>query len=239
MIDPRVSTELDRRNRTISLVASLLVHAVLMVILSFVLVLKPKEPQIVELDWGSSSGAPNQNITRTETDPNRHQESAPAAASKTESKIDLPTMKNPSAESIPATKRISKSTSAGTSRTKTTGATAAKTTPRRRTSEAGPAGGSGKSTGYSIDWAGSGTRRLISGRLPRYPDGTNKELPVLLQFTVLPDGSVSGVIPVMKSDMLLEREAIAALETWRFDPLPPQFGQKPQQAKITFIFKLE
>jgi len=47
------------------------------------------------------------------------------------------------------------------------------------------------------------------------------------------------VIPVMKSDMLLEREAISALKTWRFDPLPPQFEQKPQQAKITFIFKLE
>ncbi|HLF13882.1 MAG TPA: energy transducer TonB, partial [Bacteroidota bacterium] len=60
-----------------------------------------------------------------------------------------------------------------------------------------------------------------------------------LQFTVLPDGSVSGVIPVMKSDMLLEREAIAALKTWRFDPLPPRFEQKIQQANITFIFKLE
>jgi protein TonB len=245
MTGPRLSAgpegldKLEQRNRTISLVTSLAFHAVLMIVLSFVLVLKPKAPQIVELDWGSSSGAPNQSITRTETDPNRHQESAPAAASKTESKLDLPTMKNPSADAIPPTKKVSKSVSTGTSRTKTTGATAAKTTPRRRRSTAGPAGGSGKSTGYSIDWAGSGTRRLISGRLPRYPEGTNKELPVLLQFTVLPDGSVSGVIPVMKSDMLLEREAIAALRTWRFDPLPPQFEQKPQQAKITFIFKLE
>jgi protein TonB len=239
MTDPRVSAELDRRNRAVSLAASLLVHAALMIVLSFVLVLKPRQPQIIELDWGSSGGAPNQNITQTETDPNRYQESAPAAASKTESKLDLPVTKNPSAETIPETKRISKATSTGTSKTKTTGATAAKTTPRRRRSQAGPAGGSGKSTGYSIDWAGSGTRRLISGRLPRYPEGTNKELPVLLQFTVLPDGSVSGVIPVMKSDMLLEREAIAALKTWRFDPLPPQFEQKPQEAKITFIFKLE
>ncbi len=237
MIESRASAESERRNRTVSLVASLAIHAALMIILSFLVVLKPKEALIVELDWGASSGAPNQSITQTETDPNRHEESAAAAASKTESKIDLPEMKNPSAESIPPTKKISKSTSAGTS--KSTSSTAANTTPRRRRSQAGPAGGSGKSTGYSIDWAGSGTRRLISGRMPTYPDGTNKELPVLLQFTVLPDGSVSGVIPVMKSDMLLEREAIAALRTWRFDPLPPQFEQKVQQAKITFIFKLE
>lgn len=227
----------ERRTRTISLAASLAFHLLLLILLSFLVALEPRRPEIIELDWGASSGAPNQNITQTETDPNRHQESAPAAAAKTESKLELPAMKNPSQEAIPPTKKKAKSTSAGTA--KTAGATAERTTPRRRRSEAGPAGGSGKSTGYSIDWAGSGTRRLISGRVPQYPDGTNKELPVLLQFTVLPDGSVSGVIPVMKSDMLLEREAIAALRTWRFDPLPPQFEQKPQQAKITFIFKLE
>ncbi len=239
MNGPYASTELDRRNRIVSLTASIVIHVVLMVLLSFFLVIKPRQPELIELDWGSTSGAPNQNITQTETDPNRHQESAPAAAAKTESKLDLPRMKNPSAETVPAPKKISKSTSTGTSKKKTEGATAAKTTPRRRRSTAGPAGGSGKSTGYSIDWAGSGTRRLLSGRLPQYPSGTNKELPVLLQFTVLPDGSVSGVIPVVKSDELLEREAISALRTWRFDPLPPQFEQKPQMAKITFIFKLE
>jgi protein TonB len=233
MTGPYASTEPDRRNRVVSLAASIVIHLVLMIILSFFLVIKPRQPELIELDWGSTSGAPNQNITQTETDPNRHQESAPAAAAKTESKLDLPVMKNPAKETVPAPKKISKATSTGTSKTRTQGATAAKTTPRRRRSTEGPAGGSGKSTGYSIDWAGSGTRRLLSGRLPQYPPGTNKDLPVLLQFTV------SGIIPVVKSDELLEREAISALRTWRFDPLPPQFEQKPQMAKITFIFKLE
>ncbi|HLB00400.1 MAG TPA: TonB family protein [Bacteroidota bacterium] len=239
MTGPYASTDPDRRNRVVSLAASIVIHTVLMIILSFVLVLKPRQPELIELDWGSTSGAPNQNITQTETDPNRRQESEPAAAARTESKLDLPVMKNPSEETIPATKKISKAASTGTSKAKTQGATAAETTPRRRRSTAGPAGGSGKSTGYSIDWAGSGTRRLLSGRLPQYPPGTDKEMPVLLQFIVLPDGSVSGIIPVVRSDELLEREAISALRTWRFDPLPPQFEQKVQTAKITFIFKLE
>jgi len=239
MSGPFASTEPDRRIRVVSLTASIIVHVVLMILLSFFLVIKPKQPELIELDWGATSGAPNQNITQTETDPNRHQESAPAAAAKTDSKLDLPEMKNPSKETVPPPKKVSKATSTGTSKKKTQGETAAKTTPRRRRSTSGPAGGSGKSTGYSIDWAGSGTRRLLSGRLPQYPPGTDKELPVLLQFTVLPDGSVSGIIPVVKSDELLEREAISALRTWRFDPLPPQFEQKPQMAKITFIFKLE
>jgi periplasmic protein TonB len=238
MIQPGASTELEKRNRTIALTASLVVHAVLMIVFSFFMVMTPKQPQIIELDWGMSGGAPNNSISQTEANPNNDPESAAAASAKTESKLDLPTMKSPSAESVPSTKKVSKATTSGTGKAKT-GSTSSNTTSRRRRSDSGVAGGSGKSTGYSIDWAGSGNRRLISGRLPRYPDGTNKELPVTLQFTVLPDGSVSGVIPVMKSDMLLEREAISALRTWRFDPLPPQFAQGVQQAKITFKFVIE
>ena len=103
----------------------------------------------------------------------------------------------------------------------------------------GTGGGIGKSSGYSIDWGGIGSRRLLSGRLPKYPEGTNKEMAVYLQFTVLADGSVVGVIPLRRSDELLEREAIAALKTWRFDPLPSQYEQKSQIGKITFNFKLE
>ena len=103
----------------------------------------------------------------------------------------------------------------------------------------GSGGGIGRSNGYSIDWGGVGSRRLLSGRLPRYPEGTTKEMPVYLQFSVLPDGSVSNVIPLRRSDELLEREAIAALRTWRFDPLPSAYEQKTQVGKITFNFKLE
>ncbi len=103
----------------------------------------------------------------------------------------------------------------------------------------GRGGGIGKGSGYSIDWGGTGNRRLISGRIPLYPKGTDKEMPVTLQFTVLPDGSVSKVIPLTKGDELLEREAIGALESWRFDPLPPANDQKFQSGRITFNFKLD
>lgn len=103
----------------------------------------------------------------------------------------------------------------------------------------GSGGGIGAGQGYSIDWGGKGSRRLLSGRLPRYPEGTNKEMPVRLEFTVLPDGTVSNVVPVMKSDELLERAAISALQTWRFDPLPIQIEQKLQVGKITFKFILQ
>ena len=103
----------------------------------------------------------------------------------------------------------------------------------------GSGGGIGKSMGFSIDWGGNGSRRLLSGRYPRYPEGTEKEMIVTLQFTVLPDGSVANIVPVRRSDELLEREAMAALQTWRFDPLPTQYAQKNQIGIVPFHFKLE
>jgi TonB family protein len=103
----------------------------------------------------------------------------------------------------------------------------------------GAGGGIGRGQGYSIDWGGTGSRRLLSGRLPRYPEGSDKQMLVTLQFSVLPDGSVEAIIPTRKTDELLEGAAIAALRTWRFDPLPAQVEQKPQSGKVTFNFKLE
>jgi TonB family protein len=103
----------------------------------------------------------------------------------------------------------------------------------------GSGGGIGAGQGYSIDWGGTGSRRLLSGRLPKYPEGTDKQMAVILQFAVLPDGTVENIIPLRKTDELLEGAAITALRTWRFDPLPAQVDQISQVGKVTFNFKLE
>lgn len=103
----------------------------------------------------------------------------------------------------------------------------------------GSGGGIGAGQGYSIDWGGTGSRRLLSGKLPSYPEGTDKEMAVTLQFTVLPDGLVYNIIPIRKTDELLEGAAISALRTWRFDPLPLQMEQLSQVGKVTFNFRLE
>jgi len=103
----------------------------------------------------------------------------------------------------------------------------------------GSGGGIGRGIGYSIDWGGTGGRRLLSGLLPKYPEGTDKNMLVVLQFNVLPDGSVEGIMPVRKSDQILEGAAIAALRTWRFEQLPTEFGQKVQSGKVSFNFKQE
>jgi TonB family protein len=104
----------------------------------------------------------------------------------------------------------------------------------------GQGGGIGAGTGYSIDWGGTGSRRLLSARSPVYPSSeTDKEMVVILQFVVLPDGTVSDIRPLNRSDQALERAGIAALTHWRFESLPPQLGEKLQRGKISFNFKLE
>lgn len=237
MIQQAYSQETNRRVQVISGAGSIFFHLLLLFILSFLVLNQPKPVEVIELDWGGSSGAPNQTIKETETTPNKQRESAEPAGAQSQSKVSLPEMKSSSEATIPEAKKTTPKSSVGRKKSNTTSEEI--TTPRHRRSKEGVAGGAGKSTGYSIEWSGVGSRRLLSGRIPQYPEGTDKELPVYLQFTVLPDGSVSTIIPLKKSDELLEREAIAALRTWRFDPLPAQFAQQPQVGKITFIFKLE
>lgn len=103
----------------------------------------------------------------------------------------------------------------------------------------GSGGGIGSHQGYAIDWGGTGSRQLLSGRLPQYPKGSDKQMAVILRFLVLPDGTVNGILPTRRSDELLERAAILALQTWRFDPLPSAVAQLNQSGKVTFNFKLE
>jgi TonB family protein len=103
----------------------------------------------------------------------------------------------------------------------------------------GSGGGIGARQGYSIDWGGTGGRKLLSGRIPTYPKGTDKQMAVILRFLVLPDGSVDAILPTRRTDEILEHAAIVALQTWRFEALPSAVSQKSQSGKVTFSFKLE
>ena len=224
----------ERTIKTVSAAGTLLLHAMAFILLSLITLRNPKPVELIELDWGPSSGAPNQGLVESKPETRKQQttEIKPVAKAVEKKKVDLPRMKSTSPETLPAkgkAVRVETKQPASESTTRATG---------RRADRSQPAG-AGKSTGYSIEWSGVGFRKLLSGRMPRYPEGTDKEMPVVLQFTVLPDGSVMGVIPLRRSDELLEREAISALQTWRFDPLPQQFEQKPQAGKVTFNFILE
>ena len=98
--------------------------------------------------------------------------------------------------------------------------------------------GTGK-FGFEIDFGGKGKRRIYSYILPAYPDGVAKEIDVKLRFSILPDGTVGRIIPLIKADARLENAAINSLRQWRFEPLDNNQKQIEQTAVITFPYRLQ
>ncbi len=93
--------------------------------------------------------------------------------------------------------------------------------------------------GFEIDFGGRGMRRIYSYSLPDYPEGVSKEIDVKLRFTIMPDGTVGKIFPLIKADARLELTAINSLRQWRFEPLPPNAKQIDQTVIITFPYRLQ
>ena len=93
--------------------------------------------------------------------------------------------------------------------------------------------------GFEIDFGGKGVRKIYSYSLPAYPEGVSKEIDVKLRFTILPDGSVGKIIPLIKADTKLEMAAINSLRQWRFEPIPNRQKQSEQTAIIVFPYRLQ
>jgi len=100
---------------------------------------------------------------------------------------------------------------------------------------------SGKLTGdemFTISWDGP-SRLKVSGTLPEYPPGVNRDATVKLAFDVAPDGAVTFVSPNTKGVPELEMASINSLKTWRFNTLDPSQPQIKQRGEITFVFRLK
>ncbi|MBK7103922.1 MAG: hypothetical protein IPH62_01380 [Ignavibacteriae bacterium] len=94
------------------------------------------------------------------------------------------------------------------------------------------------SFGFEIDFGGKGKRKIYSYSLPPYPEGVSKEIDLKLKFTILSDGSVGRIMPLIKADSKLEIAAINSLRQWRFEPLPERAKNIEQTAVIIFPFRL-
>ncbi len=92
--------------------------------------------------------------------------------------------------------------------------------------------------GFDIDFGGKGMRKIYSYTIPPYPAGVSKEVDVKLRFTILADGTVGRIFPLIKADTRLETTAINSLRQWRFEPLPKGQNQSGQTVIITFPFRL-
>ncbi len=95
--------------------------------------------------------------------------------------------------------------------------------------------GNGK---FEIDFQGKRKRGVYNYLIPTYPTGVDKEVDLVFQVTIAPDGTVQRVFPLMKADTRLEVATIDALNKWRFEPLPQSMPQLPQEAIVIFPYRL-
>ena len=103
----------------------------------------------------------------------------------------------------------------------------------------GTTNAAGGGSGFSLEWLQGGTRKKISGELPKYPVGAKLEAELTFYATVDPDGTIKAILPAQKADMRLERSVIDALREWKFEALGSSFPQIEQTCLLRFIFQLE
>jgi TonB family protein len=98
--------------------------------------------------------------------------------------------------------------------------------------------GNGVGDGYSIDFGGR-VRKIYSYIIPDYPSGVSINIDIKLKFTILPDGTVGTIFPLIKANAQLESTAINSLRQWRFEPIPIEQRQQVQTVVITFPFRIK
>jgi TonB family protein len=92
-------------------------------------------------------------------------------------------------------------------------------------------------TPYQIEGQAA-SRAVVYRVIPEYPENLQKQAIVKISFTVLPNGHVGDMIPVIKSDAQLEKITLDAFRQWRFNPLPADVPQRPEKGIITFRYLL-
>lgn len=226
--------------RNLSFSLSLLFHLILLLsflLITFTIDYPPKE--YVELTFGTSgepgsSGAVGTQIEKIEEAAKPEPENKTPKKAENVNEVNLPKAKNTSEENIisPADKNKDVASS---QETKTEESDNSNVTAE---GQGNKAEGSG-SFGYDIEWGGKGKRQIYNYIIPEYPEGVSKEIDIRLKFTILPDGTVGKILPLIKADTRLENTAINSLRQWRFEPLSPSQPQVEQTAVIVFPYRLQ
>ncbi len=105
-------------------------------------------------------------------------------------------------------------------------------------SSAGKINAGGENMPYQIEGKVA-ERAVVHKVIPEYPENLQKQAVVKIGFSVLPNGQVGEMIPVIRSDPQLEKLTLDALRQWRFNPLSESEPQNIQRGVITFRYVLE
>jgi len=99
--------------------------------------------------------------------------------------------------------------------------------------------GTGGETELPFQIEGEASQRSILHKvIPNYPQGLQTEATLKVRFSVLPDGTVGKMIPVIKGNNVLESLTLDALRQWRFNSIPKSAPQREVEGIITFRYIL-
>ncbi len=246
-----------RRNDWVGFCVSLLTHALLVVLLSFITT-GASEPQpigFIEVDFGPfADGRPvqrsrenlEQDVPAADLPP--VEEQAESLAPDEARPTDVPDQRvedeevitssnaetiSPRTETNPDDAVVQRPTPRS-QRNQPTGAGLPDGTGAATTGEQGTGTDERKAAPFQIE----GLNRIpVSSSIPAYSEQVNAVIRV--RITVDPQGHVVQRIPLLKGNPALERSVMETLSTWRFNPLPPNAPQENQVGTVTFRFMLE
>jgi len=91
---------------------------------------------------------------------------------------------------------------------------------------------------YQIE--GQAASRVVTYKIiPEYPENLQTQAVIKISFTVLPNGHVGEVIPIIKANAQLEKITLDAFRQWRFNALPADASQRVEKGIITFRYLLK
>ncbi|MGD8777800.1 MAG: energy transducer TonB [Ignavibacteria bacterium] len=227
----------EKRSNKISFFISLAIHLIVVSIFTLInITIEADEAEFVTLGFGtygkvSSSGAKSEKKEEEDNIPKKVQEKK---EEQKEKEVDLPAAVNTDDDNVIAEKEKKEKVEPEPEKVKPL------LTDEDESSKGKENVGEGEGNfGFEIDFGGKGIRKIYSYSLPAYPEGVSKEIDVKLKFSILPDGSVSKIFPLIKADTRLEMAAINSLRQWRFEPLSPIQKQVEQTAVIIFPYRLQ
>ncbi len=229
-----------------SFLISAAVHGILLLLFFLIkITLEYPTPEFVEVGFGtfgkaSSSGAKGAAVRQINEAAKVEEAKKAELATKVVKEVELPKTQNTEEANV-ATRAENKKEKESVPKSEAVAEKTKSETPNSNNSNdgSGNMGEGNGSFGYDIDWGGKGMRKIYSYRLPDYPEGVSKSIDVKLRFTILPDGTVGTIRPLIKADSRLEMAAINSLRQWRFEPLKVNQQQTEQTAVIVFPYRLQ
>jgi TonB family protein len=112
----------------------------------------------------------------------------------------------------------------------------ATTTPASATPAVTPRQETNERVLYSIRWVGGGTRKKMSGNIPKCPPELSGDALVRVDVVVASSGVVRSAKVLTPHHPRCDEVSLREVKLWKFEPLPVKRKSPDQRCTVTFSF---